>query len=106
MPRRILGPHRCELVRPYVVTLSEPDLLGQRREIKQLGKDLIADVQPLGSELRLKYGLRDDREALRIQLSPAVDIEAGAVLQARERDWRVLKAEHWQHHSVLIAEEV
>lgn len=68
------------------------------------GKDLEANVQPLGAEHAEAAGLVADRELLRVQISPAVDITPGDHLMVRDKERNVVRAEVWQSYSVAIVE--
>ena len=65
----------------------------------------LALITPLGAEEALRYGLSAETERLRVQM-PVVTVKLPARLLLRERDWQVIRTEHWPSSTLLIVERV
>lgn len=105
MPRGFLTAYADELVTVYQATTSAPDELGQAEEVLSDPAQLVAHVQPLGSDAAARMGLEGETERLRVRFAPPVLIVVGSRVEARGRQWQVIRVEPWQSFTTCIMEE-
>lgn len=96
------------IVRESVELLETTDV--ERDELDQVVTDLqvvatvSASVQPLGNDAIIALGLTGNRERLRVQLPPYVNVAPNGVLRLRGADWTIVSIEQWPSYVVAIVE--
>jgi head-tail adaptor len=104
MARGKLERYRDEEVRLMTEAESAPNRLGEAVTTYTPGATVTANVQPLGAEEAERAGLVADRELLRVQISPAVEVTPGDHLLVRGRERNVVRAEVWRSYTLAIVE--
>lgn len=105
--RGVLGPYPGTTVRLLLKVPGAVDPLGQTAPDSWVpGGEIGANVQPLGAEAAVRYGLTADRELYRVQLPPSQVASIGARIRMKGRDWRVIRAETWPFYFLAVVEGV